>query len=583
MMRRIALLTVLGTLLAGAPAALAQTPEYFDFPSGYRVGGGVSADTAGNIWFGATTPKTMSQPQDPASLARLVPGQATPGTSSGISFYPTPDPMNPSCCATSIRDVGFGAGDGRVYYTRSDGTIGYAVPGDVTPGTTNGFIFAHLAGNQDLGDVGARPQAGVWFTESSSSNVAPYPGDRLATWNGGTPLEGPNIALQNGQTELDAQRYDAQPTGLAVAGDTPWFVESNPGLPGYRIATSTSFPAASYDEYLLTPCVAGPVCSGSYTGTGPVDVAVASDGGVWFTNELKRTFGRFDPGSHQVVQYTLASIDPTLSQGIPRKLTTAPDGTIWMTVFQGFTGATGNAIVRIVPSASAPTATVYKVASDTPPVSIAADRAGNVWFGLANVGATGRVGRLAGVVGTTGGGGGSTGGGGGGTSTTAVTTATSASTPVTPTTTTPTPVAVALRPVTTATTALTPPHVDDGAIDINQQCAGPPADRCSVIYLVREQEYVTGFPGAGVRAAKAVRKAKPRVLARRTVTLKGGQKKKVRVVLGALGKRILAKKGKLVVVFTATQQLAGGKTKVLMKKTLTFRVRRKATPARHGA
>ncbi|MDP1007819.1 hypothetical protein, partial [Klebsiella pneumoniae] len=80
----------------------------------------------------------------------------------------------------------------------------------------------------------------------------------------------------------------------------------------------------SYQEYLAAPCQPTEPCSGAYTGTGLSDVALAPDGGVWFPNELKKTFGRFDPVTLDIQQYAIASVDPTLASGTPRRLTTAP-------------------------------------------------------------------------------------------------------------------------------------------------------------------------------------------------------------------------------------------------------------------
>ena len=44
--------------------------------------------------------------------------------------------------------------------------------------------------------------------------------------------------MQNGQTAIDSLRYAASPMGIAVdATGLPWFAESDPGNPGYRIGT----------------------------------------------------------------------------------------------------------------------------------------------------------------------------------------------------------------------------------------------------------------------------------------------------------------------------------------------------------
>ena len=93
-----------------------------------------------------------------------------------------------------------------------------------------------------------------------------------------------------------------------------------------------------------------------------------------------------------------------------------------------------------------------------------------------------------------------------------------------------------------------------------------------VIYLINEREYVTGFPGAGGSTAAKKGKRQPRIIGQKIVTLRGGQSAKVTVKLNALGKRILKKK-KLNVDFTATEPLAGGKTKLVTKRTVVMRRR----------
>ncbi|HWI73055.1 MAG TPA: hypothetical protein VNT55_13960, partial [Baekduia sp.] len=173
-----------------------------------------------------------------------------------------------------------------------------------------------------------------------------------------------------------------------------------------------------------------------------------------------------------------------------------------------------------------------------------------------------------GVVGASPGAGGGSGGGGGGGGTTPA--------PVTPTT--PTTPPIVLKPASIGTAKIDPPQVGNGAINTNQICVGPPEARCTLVYLIREREYVTAFPSA-VSAKKKKAKHKPRVLGTKTVTLHGGQKAKVTVKLNQLGRRILKGKRKLKVDFTATQQLANGKTKVLTRKTLTLKAAKKAKKA----
>jgi streptogramin lyase len=549
-MRRSAWLAVAMSMLVWAPGAVADvTPDYYPFPAGYSVSNfGVATDGAGSIWFTAQSPPRGSQPTP--SLARLIPAQASPGTSNGIAFFPTPDPPNVNCCANQVRGVTFNPKDGKLYYVRDDGNVGSATPASMVPGQSTGISSTMLPGYQDLWDVAPSPAGGVWFTEHSASNVAPsFYGDRIAYYNGGAPAEGPNVAIQNGNTSLNDLRYDAKPSGIAVAKDgRPWFVEEDPGNPGYRVATYGGT-GDNYDEYPISPCEsAGSPCSGSFTGQGLTDVTIAPDGGIWFTNWLNKKFGRMDPDTHVMVQYTMASIG--LGAASPRQITTAPDGTLWMTAYQGFTNATNNAIVRIVPSAT-PKVDVYPTSTSAPPLGVGADNAGNIWFGTAAPGPTGMVGRLGGVVGVA----------------PAPTPENPVPVPVPPAPLPGTP-PIILKPATIGQSKVDPPQTGNGAINTNQICVGPPEARCSLVYLIKEHEYVTGFPSS---VNKKRKKHQPRVLGTKTVTLHGGQKAKVTVKLNKLGKRILKGKHKLKIDFSATQKLANGKTKTVTKKTLTLR------------
>ena len=103
----------------------------------------------------------------------------------------------------------------------------------------------------------------------------------------------------------------------------------------------------------------GEPCSGSFTGTGPTDVAVAHDGTIWFTNQLKNEVGRLDAGGGTFTNYSLPGIDNGLTNGLARAITVAQDGTLWVAEYGGISNPNANAIVRIVPSFPAPTVTVY--------------------------------------------------------------------------------------------------------------------------------------------------------------------------------------------------------------------------------
>jgi hypothetical protein len=575
MLRRIAMLAGLCTALLSLPATApaAATPESFTLPSGYTVSNfGAAVDGAGDVWFGVAGPNHVpaggsSASQPTPSIGRLHPAAAHPGTSDGITTYPTPDAPATSCCANQLRSLTYNSVDDHIYYVRSDGGYGMFTPSATQPGTSTGIASGGLPYPVDLWDVAPSPNGGAWLTEYGATSVSPYWGDRVAYYNGSLS-EGPNIAMQNGQTAINSLRYAASPMGIAVdARGLPWFAESDAGNPGYRIGTYVGT-GSNYTEYLIQPCEGTNPCSGSYTGQGITDVAVAPDGKIWFTNYLNRKIGTFDPGTNTFTQVTVASIDPSLAAAAPRTITVAPDGTIWVTNFHAY-GA-GNALIRIVPGDDShpPTATYTPLGANDAPLALTAS-ATDVWF---TTGA-GTLNRLAGVIGapvTTGGGGTTTTTTGGGGAVTA--------TPGTPTPAATTPASsrppVVLRPASVGTAHADPPQTGNGAINTNQICVGPPEARCSLIYLVQSHEYVTGFPSR-VGAARRKAKHKPQVLATKSLVLKGGQSKRVTITLNRLGRRILRKLGRIKVDFVTSEKQANGKTKVISSKVLTIKAARK--------
>jgi len=532
--------------LCTASTALADAvPEYFNLPAGYSASTGIAAAGDGTVWFPAN-PSTANP-----ALGRLDTAQAAPGTANGMTIYPTPL-LSLSCCSNAVRSVAYDPATNRVWFVQNDGIVGYASPPAVSPGTSNG-IQARLATTASLLDIAVAPGGKAWFTENSSSNISPYPGGRIAQVDGGLGVsESENIALQGGATTLNSLRYDSKPAGIATAPDgTPWFAESDPGNPGYRIARGSG---SGYVEYPIMPCWGTP-CSGSYTGTGPTDVAVAQDGSIWFTNQLHNEVGRLDTAAGTFTNYSLPAIDPGLANGQARAIATAQDGTLWVAEFGGFSSPNANAIIRIVPTQPTPTATVWHLGATGYPFAVAPDTKGNVWFALGTASPPGRIGRLAGVVGA------ATGGGGGG-----------GATPAPPGGTT-------IKPASVATARVGTPSTSGGTVTVNQICVGPPQDRCSLVYLISSHEYVTGFPGSHARAAavdKRRKKPKPVILGKKTVTLHGGEHRKVTITLNAKGRKLLKSKGKLQVYFTATQAQANGKAPKRVKKAkLTLKAKRR--------
>ena len=542
---------VVGVLFAvAAPAASAQTPEYFSLPPGYTASTGIATAPDGTVWF------VVGKPGEP-SIGRLQPPLAVAGTSDGVSAFPTPEVAGVGCCANTVRSVAFDGVNNRLWFVQSDGVIGHANPALVAPGTDQGMAATLVRAQQpngdfvsvgELWDVAIGASGTAWFTEYRSSNVLPYPGGRIASMEPGlgAPVERDNLALQNGRTALDSQRYDAKPAGITTdAAGVPWFSQASPGLPGYRVATTSG--ATGYAEYLIEPCAPAPPCSGSNTGTGITDVAVALDGSIWFTNQLKNEVGRLVPGG-AITSYSLPGIDAGLAGGEARAISVAQDGTLWVVSYGGYSNPNANAIIRIVPGLS-PAATVYHLGAGRFPFAVAPDTKGNVWFTVGTPTAPGLIGKLAGVVGaappTTGGENPPPPGGGG----------------------------APLAPARVGVARVGTPRTDGDTLSLDQRCVGPPSDPCSLVYIISANEYVTGFPNTRHSSAVAsvAKKKKPVILGTKTVSLKGGQKKKITVKLNAKGRKLLKSKGRVKLYFSVTQKRATGKPKRIKAMRVTFR------------
>jgi streptogramin lyase len=512
---------VAASLALAAPASADPTISYYSFPANYLFGGGLDTTPDGIVYFGSAVNSADKEVSQRPPIGRLDPALAVPGTSNGMTFAVTP--AYQTCCATQIRDLAWSATTGTLYWTRSDGLVGRADGNAMQSVSTTSKIAPW--------GIAADPGGGAWLTEYSTGNSPNYDGARAAHLNAGMGLDEslPNLAKQTGA--FDSIRYDAKPKGIAVGADgAVWFAESDPGNPGWRIAKVT----APYTEYSL-PCGSGSPCSGSYTGTGVSDVAVAKDGTVWYTNELSRTVGHLIPGG-SIKEYGLGA----LAGGTPKAIRLAPDGSLWVAIYGGFLANSPNGLLQVIPGVgdANPLQATYKTPGYLP-LEVAPDAKGDVWFsGSPSSGGAGSIGRLGDAVTPPAGGG----------------------TPPPPGGSAP----VTVAPVVTATARVMDPAVHADTISANQICVGPPEARCSLVYLIQTHEYVTGFP----RVAKA---KKPLTIGKLSVTLKGGQSKKVTIKLNAKGRKLLKKAKKLKSTFTVTQSVNGGKAKTILKKTVTFR------------
>jgi virginiamycin B lyase len=105
-------------------------------------------------------------------------------------------------------------------------------------------------------------------------------------------------------------------------------------------------------------------------------VAVASDGGIWYTGQLNETLGWLDPGSGEVREA------PLPNGAAPHGVVTGPDGAAWVTD-QGL-----DAIIRVTPGDF--DVDVFEAPAGTSPHTPVFDHDGILWF----TGAGGWIGRL---------------------------------------------------------------------------------------------------------------------------------------------------------------------------------------------
>ena len=135
---------------------------------------------------------------------------------------------------------------------------------------------------------------------------------------------------------------------MAVAPDgLPWFVEANVGNPGYRIGDL----GRRQVHRVLPACVAASApCSGAFAGDGLQDVAVASDGTLWYTDQRHRASVGRSGARAATSRSTRCRHGPRRGhRRRPGTIKRAVDGTLWFTVNGGYSSAP-NAVVQINPT-----------------------------------------------------------------------------------------------------------------------------------------------------------------------------------------------------------------------------------------
>jgi streptogramin lyase len=562
---------VLVTLGVVAPLASADpTPVYYPLPTATHLTTteGLTTDPQGNVWFGAKDDLTNANSAPKPPIGRFTLSQMTAGTANGLTLFRTPTYANPSCCATSVRALGFDASKNRIWFSRSDGLYGFAQTDALIAGSDQGFHAARTPGGVDLYSLAVNQKdSSVWIAENGSSNQTPsgqpsgyFPGNRMMKTDSTLGLhESVNIAQQAGESTLNSQRYPADPIGVSIDADgNAWFAENNTGIQGYRIARTSG---TGYVETSLL-CHGPPGCSGQSSGSGPIDVAATGDGSVWYINQITtgpaaNTIGRYDPAAGTMAEYSLAALGAPGAR--PWRMQLAQDGALWVTLI----GNNSNGLARVGPTPAGPTATFFSTGANVP-FSVAPSSTGDVWFNVTSGPNGAAIGRLQGVIagGTT---------PGGENPTTPLDPGTGIlSPPVAQTPPAITQPPVVLAPVTMGVAKPATYKVQDDRLFANQICVGPPQDKCSLIYLLDAHEYVTGFPGSGA-SFKPKKKNKHPEIGRLEVTLNGGQTKKVEIKLNKKALKGLKKQGHIKAQLTVSQKQADGTLKVLQTKKVTFK------------
>ena len=174
------------------------------------------------------------------------------------------------------------------------------------------------------------------------------------------------ITLDGVQLPDAGERFSFNGNGLDAHGDDIWVTDfNNHSIHRYDIPTGT------FEEF-PTPTA----------GATPLDVAVAPNGIVWFTEgfdgRVDGQIGRLDPATGVITEIDI--------DGFPREINIASDGAVWFT--ERFTP---QAVGRIspVPDPTINDVTLFPV--DGGPVDIAPAADGSMWFTRTTAGNIARI------------------------------------------------------------------------------------------------------------------------------------------------------------------------------------------------
>ena len=301
---RVVLLTVVLSLFftSAAQAAWVGSLKQFRVPTADSAPRAITVGSDGNLWF------TESSENLPAQIGRLTP-------SGDFTEFPI------ECNFCILTDIVQGPDD-VLYFTSNEDELGRI--------TTDGTVLpaVPLPENDVLAGQLAVFGDDVWITDFNNNSVWRYdiPTDTFTQYVAPTPA--------------------SSPFGIAVdAAGIVWFTESGASSIG-RLDPATG------------------VITEIPTASPARDIAVATDGQIWFTS-------RFTPQSVSRLNPVTGGITTFAVSGGPESIAASPDGSLW------FVQATRGGIARITNDG---VITEAKAVRGSDPFGITVDAAGNPWY-----------------------------------------------------------------------------------------------------------------------------------------------------------------------------------------------------------
>jgi streptogramin lyase len=314
------------------------------------LGSGIAAGPNGAMWFAELQ-------NGHTSYVGTIP---TTGSGETISEYPlpTPDPVHP------IQITGMAPGpDGNMWFAGYSHLIGNIA----TDGTCCTIISTTGVSNDNPVDILAGPDGNMWFTDPDQATTN-YLG-RATT--GGSVLSAYSVPIYCYPSTSICNGVGVSHAVVGTDGNL-WFDET--GCASGQVGMMT--PSGTLTQYAI-----------DYTS----DVTVGSDGNVWFTG-FNGVY-RVPPGNPAGASMVANSYLPNGNSGPygPHRLTTGPDGAIWVGL--GQPGTDNNYYVeRIDPTTFG--ITTYSIGSGGPVQGMAAGPDGAVWFTGTNGSSQPAIGRI---------------------------------------------------------------------------------------------------------------------------------------------------------------------------------------------